>query len=92
MIWLLFILAFLVPRITIFILWFFTSWFHGIFNTFLWPLLGFIFLPATLLWYTIVYHYFDNSWSLIPIVGLVIAIIVDISPGSGRKYYRRRDY
>lgn len=91
MIILILIFAVLLPRAAIFLLWFFTNWFHGIFNTILWPLLGFIFLPVTLLWYTVVFHYFDNSWTAVPIVGLVIALLIDMSPG-GRKYYRRRDY
>ncbi|MDP4173054.1 MAG: hypothetical protein Q8933_03720 [Bacteroidota bacterium] len=92
MVWLLFLLAFLIPRISIILLWFFSSWFQGMFHTLLWPILGFIFLPATLLWYSIVYNYFDNSWTLIPVIGLIIALIVDISPGGGRRYYRRRNY
>ena len=28
------------PRLAIALLWFFTGWFHGIFPTILWPLLG----------------------------------------------------
>jgi hypothetical protein len=48
-------------------------------------------MPATLLWYSIVYNYFDNSWTLIPVVGLIIAVLVDFSPAKARKRYRRRD-
>lgn len=91
MVILLFILAFFIPRITLIILWIFSSWFNGMFPSIIWPILGFIFMPATLLWYSIVYNYFDNSWTLIPVVGLIIAVLVDFSPAKARKRYRRRD-
>ena len=44
------LLALLVPRITIALLWLLTNWFVGVFPNILWPLLGFIFLPLTTLW------------------------------------------
>jgi hypothetical protein len=50
--------------------------------------LGFIFLPTTLLWYVAVLHWFDGQWSLVPIVGLVMALMIDVSPAGGRR--RRR--
>ncbi|MCU7493972.1 MAG: hypothetical protein HF314_02980 [Ignavibacteria bacterium] len=92
MIYLILIFAVLIPRLSIALLWFLTNWFHGMFSTVLWPLLGFLFLPVTLLWYSVVFHFFDNSWTTIPIVGLVIALLIDLSPGRGKKYYRRRSY
>ncbi|MGE5401863.1 MAG: hypothetical protein ACM3S2_15800 [Ignavibacteriales bacterium] len=83
------VFAVLIPRVAIFLLWFFTNWFHGIFNSILLPLIGFIFLPVTLLWYSMVFHFFDNSWGTVPIVGLIIALLIDLSPSSSRRYYRR---
>jgi hypothetical protein len=91
MIYLILIFAVLIPRVSIALLWFLTNWFNGMFHTILWPILGFIFLPVTLLWYSVVFHFFDNSWGTVPIIGLVIALLIDMSPG-GRRYYRRRDY
>ncbi|HET7549899.1 MAG TPA: hypothetical protein VFK04_01335 [Gemmatimonadaceae bacterium] len=79
------IFALLTPRIVIALLWFFTSWFHGIFNSILWPILGFIFLPTTLLWYSAVQHWFGGQWTVWPIVGLVVALIIDVSPARGRR-------
>ncbi len=74
------------PRVAIAVLWFFTRWFDGVFhNNLLWPIVGFIFLPMTLLWYTVVYNWFGNQWTLWPIVGLVVAILIDLSPASGRR-------
>lgn len=88
MIFVFLILAFFVPRISILLLWFFTNWFNGVFQSILWPIIGFIFLPATTLWYSVVFNWFDNSWSAIPIIGLVICLLIDLSPAGGRKYRR----
>jgi hypothetical protein len=73
------------PRLAIALLWFFTGWFHGIFATILWPLLGFIFLPTTLLWYTAVQHWFGGQWTVVPIIGIVVALLIDLSPARGRR-------
>jgi hypothetical protein len=83
------LIALLMPRIFILYLWFLTTWFRGIFDTLLWPILGFLFLPTTLLWYTAVHHWFAGEWSLWPIVGLVIALMIDISPGGSRRRSRK---
>jgi hypothetical protein len=92
MIILLFVLAFFIPRLSIIILWLFSSWFSGVFNnSIIWPILGFIFMPASLLWYSIVYNYFDNSWTFIPILGLIVAVLIDFSPARARKRYKRRN-
>jgi len=85
---LLVLLALVMPRLVVFLLWLFTNWFRGIFDTALWPILGFIFLPTTLLWYTAVQHWFHGQWTLWPVVGIVIALLIDLSPARKR---RRRD-
>lgn len=82
------VFALMAPRIVILILYFLTTWFSGLFTNLLWPILGFIFLPTTLLWYSAVQHWWGGQWSLWPIVGVVIALLIDISPASGR---RRRE-
>jgi hypothetical protein len=79
----------LVPRAMIVLLWFFTNWFSGVFRGWLLPVLGFIFLPATLLWYSIVQNWFHGVWGLWQVAGLVIALILDVSPAkAGRRDYR----
>jgi hypothetical protein len=77
------LLALFTPRLVTVLLWFFTDWFSGIFASLLWPVLGFIFLPTTLLWYTAVLHWFGGQWTLWPIVGIVIALVIDVSPAGG---------
>jgi len=81
------LIALLLPRLTIVVLWLFTNWFDGVFPSVLWPILGFIFLPLTTLWYSVVQHSFGGHWDVIPIAGLVIAVLIDISP---TRYRRRR--
>jgi hypothetical protein len=88
---LLVVVALLAPRVAIVLLWLFTTWFDGLFTLSLWPILGFIFLPTSLLWYTVVLHWFGGVWSLWAIVGLIIALIIDVSPArEHRRFVGRR--
>ncbi|MDQ3699220.1 MAG: hypothetical protein M3373_14540 [Gemmatimonadota bacterium] len=82
---LLVLLALAAPRLVVVLLWFFSNWFRGPFDTLLWPILGLIFLPTTLLWYSAVHHWFGGQWSLWPVVGLVVALMIDLSPAGGRQ-------
>ena len=80
---LLVVLALATPRLVIAVLYFFTTWFKGLFDTPLWPILGFVFLPTSFLWFTAVQHWFGGQWTLWPIVGLVIALMIDIRRRAG---------
>jgi hypothetical protein len=82
------ILALLTPRIVIVLLWLFSHWLNGAFTSPLWLILGFIFLPTTLLWFVAVQHWFGGQWTLWPIAGLVVALMIDVSPASGRRKRR----
>ena len=86
---LLILLALALPRVVALLLWFSTGWFSGLFSTLLWPILGFVFLPTTLLWYSAIQHWYGGQWTLWPIVGLVVALLIDSSPVGGRR--RRHD-
>lgn len=79
------LLALLVPRLLILLLWFLTDWFAGMFDTLLWPILGLIFLPTTLLWYSAVQNWFLGQWTLVPVIGLVVALLIDLSPAEGQR-------
>lgn len=79
------LIALTAPRLVIFVLWFFTSWFSGMFASLVWPVLGFFFAPTTLLWYSAVQHWFGGAWSFWPVAGLVVAIMIDLSPASSRR-------
>jgi hypothetical protein len=73
-------LGLLAPRLAVAVLWFFSHWFDGTFGSLLWPILGFIFVPTTLLWYSAVHHWFGGAWTLWPAVGLAVALVIDLSP------------
>jgi len=80
------LVALIAPRFLIVLLWLFTEFFNGVFATVLWPILGFFFLPTTLLWYVTVQHYFGGDWNgAVQIAGIVIALMIDISPASGKR-------
>ena len=79
------LIALIAPRLTIAVLWILTGWFRGMFDNLLWPILGFLFLPTTLLWYSAVQHWFGGEWTLWPIVGLVVSLMIDLSPASSKR-------
>ena len=81
------VFALFTPRIVIVLLWLLSNWFKGLAG--LWLILGLIFLPTTLLWYTAVQHWWAGVWSFWPIVGLVVALMIDLSPASHRRRRRR---
>ncbi|MFN2397167.1 MAG: hypothetical protein ABR543_00765 [Gemmatimonadaceae bacterium] len=85
------LIALAAPRLVIFLLWFATSWFSGMFASLVWPVLGFFFAPTTLLWYSAVQHWFGGGWSFWPVAGLVVAIMIDLSPASSRRDKSKSD-
>lgn len=79
-------LGLIAPRIAIVLLWFFTNWFVGVFETALWPVLGFLFMPVSLLWYSVVFNFFGGEWTIVPTIGMIIAVLVDIGAvGTARR-------
>src|SRR5258705_11421682 len=86
------VFALLAPRLAILLLWALTPWFDGLFTSSLWPILGFIFLPTSLIWYTVVLHWFGGVWSLWAVIGLILALIIDVSPAREHRRFggRRR--
>ena len=79
------LLALAVPRFTIAVLWLLSEWFQGLFDSWLWPLLGFLLAPFTLLWYSAVQNWFGGTWGPWQIAGLVIAVLLDFSPAGGKR-------
>ncbi len=80
------LLALFIPRVVIVVVWLFSTWFEAAFDTLLWPILGFLFAPTVLLWYSVVVNVYGGVWSTVPIAGMVVAVLVDFSPA-----WRRRD-
>jgi hypothetical protein len=84
----------LAPRLVVALVWLFTRWFDGMFSSLLWLVAGFIVLPTTVLWYTAVQHWFGGHWTLGPVVGILVALAIDLAPlrdlSPVREYRRRR--
>lgn len=80
--------ALFVPRVVIVLLWLFSDWFSGVFDTFIIPVLGFLFLPYTLLWYTLVQRSFGGEWGIWQVIFLGVALVFDLVP-AGRKVFSR---
>lgn len=66
------------PRIAIVLLYFLTNFFSGIYHSLLIPILGFVFLPLTLLAYTYLLDAHMPVDSVSSLVILFIAIILDL--------------
>jgi hypothetical protein len=83
------ILAVFFPRFVIIMIAIFTNWFSAAFNSILWPILGFLFMPYTTLAYMAAmlknHHSVDGGW----LVLLIVAIFVDLG-GQGTSARRRR--
>jgi len=84
------LIALAFPRILIAVLWFFTTWFSGVFNSLLWPVLGFVFLPVTMLWYSVVINNFGGQWTNVNIIVMVLAVVIDMGSWGGGYRSRRR--
>ena len=79
------LMALAVPRLVIAAIWIFSGWFQGIFAGILWPVLGFIFAPVTLLWFTAVHNWYGGAWQPWHVAVLVATVLIDLSPGAGKR-------
>jgi hypothetical protein len=80
-------LGLMIPRLLAVVL-LIAGWFAPVFTTILWPILGIVFMPTTLIWYGFVHHYLGGDWGIVAIGGLVIAILIDIGPAAGQRKTR----
>ncbi len=82
------VLAFLGPRAAVALWWLVDQVrFNTLYNTFIWPLLGFIFLPFTTLMYTIInpiHGLAGGDW-----IWIILAVILDIMAYGGGGYGNR---
>ena len=81
------ILAVAFPRLAIVLLWLFTNFFNGVYHGLIIPVLGFLFLPLTL----IVYTYFGGPHSPMngqELIFLGIAVILDLGLVGGSTFRR----
>ena len=76
------------PRVAIVLLWLFTNFFTGIYHGIVIPVLGFIFLPLTLIVYTYIQKTTPGAMGTQQLIFLFIAVILDLGLVGGA--YRRR--
>jgi len=77
------------PRIPIVLLWFFTNFFQGVFQSIIIPILGFLFLPLTLLVYTYIDKTYGPHMTIVQLVCLFVAVIIDLGLVGGGRFRRR---
>ena len=77
------------PRIAIVLLYLFTAFFNGVFDSVLLPLLGFFFLPFTLIAYTFLANMHQPHDALFLVV-MLVAVIADLGLIGGGYRVRRR--
>jgi hypothetical protein len=84
------LLALAFPRVAIVLLWLFTSFFAGVYNNVILPVLGFLFLPLTL----IVYTYFQKTHAgplgTQQLIFLIVAVVIDLGLVGGGTFRGRR--
>ena len=64
-------LAMLTPRIVIFLIWLFSGYMERAYDTKIWPLLGFLFMPLT----TLAYAWSMNTYHEVRGLGLVVVVL-----------------
>jgi len=79
-----------VPRVLMFFIWLLTDWFARGFETRVWPILGFIFLPYTTLAYLAAMLNNNHALSGLWLVLFVLAILFDVGNWTGSRAAARR--
>jgi hypothetical protein len=80
------LLALITPRFIMVVLWLFTNYLSRAFETFLWPLLGFFFLPTTTIAYAVAQNELDGAVKGWGLVLVILGIAIDLGLiGSGAK-------
>jgi hypothetical protein len=70
--------ALFMPRLAIFLVWFFSDYLDTAYQTLIWPVLGFLFMPLTTLAYAWAWHQGNGSVSGIGLVVVVLAVLSDL--------------
>lgn len=82
----LFVLAsFIAPRLVLFFVWLLSDWLSRSYETIIWPLLGFFFLPYTTLAYMAAMLKNDGNVSGAWIGLIIVAVVLDMGTNSQGK-------
>jgi hypothetical protein len=85
------LLAVMLPRVTLVMIFLFTSWLGTVFSSCVWPVLGFLFVPYTTLAY--IAAVLNSGGHITPgwIILIIFAFLVDVGhTGGGYQWHRRR--
>jgi len=66
------------PRLALFLVWLFSDYLGQPYQTVIWPVLGFIFVPLTTLAYAWAWHQGNGSVAGIGLGVVVLAVLVDL--------------
>ncbi len=82
-------LALFAPRVALVLVWLFSDYLGAAYRSWLWPLLGFFFLPVTTLAYAWAVH--GGSVQGVRLVVVVVAVLIDVGViGGGRRAWHKR--
>jgi hypothetical protein len=73
------LIAFSAPKPGMAALFLFTDWFAPLAHIWVLAVIGFFFLPYTLLCYSVIVHLFDSAWGFIQAIALLAALAMDLS-------------
>ena len=89
------LLVLAIPRTVMVVLWLFTDYLATAYGTWVWPLLGFFFLPTTTLAYAVAQNRYDGVRG-IGLVLVVLGVLLDLGAlgggrGVGKRWFWSRD-
>ncbi len=83
------LLVLLFPRIVLVLMFLFSNYLERAYHGLIVPVLGFVFLPLTTLYYAWLVNT-GTPLDGIYLIGLILAVIIDIGGIGGGEYHRRR--
>jgi hypothetical protein len=84
------LVALLLPRLAIVLIFLFTNWLHTAYATWIVPLLGFLFMPYTTLAYMYVVLNLGRPFTLVGWLIILLAVLLDIGHWGGGYRTRRK--
>lgn len=72
-------IIFAIPRLILVVVWVFYRFWLAPVQEWYWLLIGFIFLPYSLLWYCAIYNWYGGTWGWWQIGVMIVAIIADLT-------------
>ncbi|MFA9477465.1 hypothetical protein ACERK3_04065 [Phycisphaerales bacterium AB-hyl4] len=84
------LLAVFFPRVVIVLIFVFSQYLNSAYDTVLWPVLGFIFMPFTTLAYAFAVNNTGGNVAGVYLAVVVIAVLMDLGSWSGGATARRR--